>query len=92
VTEDDTPYRRKPVSVTNWLYVVDYDVPSKNESRRVMFYQAVHRMLRKHLRRDAKFASYSCYFTEDVELARKLLAVVKEHNGKGNIYKAVKVQ
>jgi hypothetical protein len=79
-------------AVTKWLYVVDYDIPSRNESKRVMFYQAVHRMLKKQLGKDVKFSTYSCYFTEDEELAKKFLEVVEEHNGKGHIYKAVKMR
>ena len=77
-------------AVTNWLYVVDYDIPSKNESKRVMFYQAVHRLLMMHLGKDVKFSTQSCYFTEDEELAKKFLEAVQRHNGKGHIYKAVK--
>ena len=77
-----------------WVYVVDYDIPTKSESRRVMFYQAVHRMLRKHLGQDVTLnkSTFSCYFTEDQELARKFLDVVKKYNGKGHIYKAVKME
>ena len=85
------------VEQVRWLYVVDYDIPSgkqrsKKESNRVMFYQAVHRMLRKHLGEDVKFSTYSCYFTEDEELAKGFLELVHKHNGKGNLYRAVKVQ
>lgn len=79
-------------AVTNWLYVVDYDLPTKSESRRVMFYQAVHRMLRKQLGKDVKFSTYSCYFTEDEELAKKFLEVVKQHEGKGHMWRAAKMQ
>jgi hypothetical protein len=80
-------------AVTHWLYVVDYDIPTKNESNRVMFYQAVHRMLKKHYGKEhVTFSSYSCYFTEDEELAKRFLEVVKQHDGKGNLYRAVKVQ
>lgn len=79
-------------AVTSWLYVVDYDIPTKSESRRVMFYQAVHRMLRKQFGKDVKFSTYSCYFTEDEELARKFLEVVQQYDGKGHVYRAVKMQ
>lgn len=79
------------------LYVVDYDIPTKNESKRIIFYQAIHRMLTKHLGQDVKFSTQSCYLTDDEELARKFLEVVKGCSGKGRIYyalpyKAVKVQ
>lgn len=79
-------------AVSSWLYVVDYDIPTKNASRRVMFYQAVHKLLMTHLGKDVKFSTQSCYFTEDEELAKKFLDVVREFQGKGHIYKAVKVQ
>ncbi len=78
--------------VYSWLYVVDYDIPTKNESRRVMFYQAIHRLLMTRLGKDVKFSTQSCYFTEDKELAEMFLAVVKKFEGKGHIYKAVKTQ
>jgi hypothetical protein len=74
------------------VYVVDYDIPTKNESRRVMFYQVVHKLLMMHLGKDVKFSTQSCYFTEDEELAKKFLQVVQRFNGKGHIYKAVKYQ
>jgi hypothetical protein len=57
-----------------------------------MFYQAVHRMLRKKLGQDVKFSTYSCYFTPDEQLAKDFLEIVYKHNGKGNLYKAVKMQ
>jgi hypothetical protein len=79
------------VSAVNWVYVVDYDIPTKNASRRVMFYQAIHKMLMMHLGKDVKFSTQSCYFTEDAELAEKFLEVVQQFNGKGHIYKAVKM-
>jgi len=80
------------MSAVSWVYVVDYDMPTKNASRRVMFYQAVHKMLMMHLGKDVKFSTQSCYFTEDEELAEKFLEVVKKFEGKGHIYKAVKMQ
>jgi hypothetical protein len=85
------------VESVNWVFVVDYDIPagkqrSKVESNRIMFYQAVHRMLRKKLGKDVKFSTYSCYFTPDEQLAKEFLEVVHKYNGKGNIYRAVKVE
>jgi len=53
---------------------------------------AVHKMLMMHLGKDVKFSTQSCYFTEDAELAEKFLEVVQQFNGKGHIYKAVKMQ
>jgi hypothetical protein len=79
------------LAAVNWLYVVDYDIPTKNASRRVMFYQAVHRLLMTHLGKDVRFSTQSCYFTEDRELAEKFLEAVKKFEGKGHIYKAVKM-
>jgi len=75
-----------------WLYVVDYDIPTKNAGKRVRFYEAVHRLFMMHLGEDVKFSTQSCYFTEDKELARKFLEVVKKFEGKGHIYKAVKME
>jgi hypothetical protein len=45
-----------------------------------------------HFGKDVEFSTQSCYFTEDEELARKFLEVVKEFEGKGHIYKAVKME
>lgn len=76
----------------NWVYVVDYDIPTKNASKRVMFYQAIHDLFMMHLGKDVKFSTQSCYFTNDEELAKKFLQVVQKFNGKGHLYKAVKMQ
>jgi hypothetical protein len=80
------------MAAVSWVYVVDYDIPTKSQSRRVMFYQAVHRILMMHLGKDVKFSTMSCYFTEDEELAKKSLELVKQFQGKGHLYKAVKMQ
>ncbi len=58
----------------------------KNASKRVMFYHAAHRMLMMHLGKDVKFSTYSCYLTEDEELAKKFLDVVQKFSGKGHLY------
>lgn len=79
-------------AVTSRLYVVDYDIPMNTASKRVMFHHAVHRMLMAHLGKDEKFSTHSCYLTEDEELAKKFLEIVQKFNGKGNLYKATKVQ
>jgi hypothetical protein len=78
--------------LANVVYVVDYDIPTVNATRRVDFYRRVHRLLRQHYGKDVKFSTYSCYFTEDNTLAKKFLELVQECNGKGHIYKAVKMQ
>jgi hypothetical protein len=80
------------VEQVKWLYVVDYDIPTKNASRRVMFYQGVHRMLKKKFGEDVKFSTYSCYFTDDPDVAKKFLEIVQKYDGKGHIYKAVKMK
>jgi hypothetical protein len=80
------------VEQVKWLYVVDYDIPTKKPSRRVMFYEAVHHLFMMHLGKDVKFSTQSCYFAEDKELAEKFLEVVKKFEGKGHIYKAVKME
>ena len=46
---------------------------------------------RQHYDKDVEFSSYSCYFTDDEDLAKKFLEVVQDYSGKGHIYKAVKV-
>ena len=51
-----------------------------------------HRILMMHLGKDIKLGSYNCHFTEAEELAKKFLEVVQQFNGKGHLYKAVKVQ
>jgi len=45
-----------------------------------------------HLGKDEKFSTYSCYLTEDKELAKKFLDVVEKFNGKGHLYKAVQMK
>ena len=87
------------VERVNWVYVVDYDIPAgkqgtKVESNRVMFYQAVHRMLKRRLKEDRslKASTKSCYFTPDEHLAKEFLEIVKKYSGKGNIYRAVKME
>jgi hypothetical protein len=80
------------VSAVNWVYVVDYDIPTKNASKRVMFYQAIHGLFMMHFGKDVKFSTQSCYFTEDEQLAKKFLDVVRRFNGKGHLYQAVKMQ
>lgn len=80
------------VESVKWVYVVDYDIPTNSPSRRVMFYHALHHMFMMHLGKDVEFSTQSCYFTEDKELAEKFLEVVKKFEGKGHLYKAVKVQ
>ena len=78
--------------LANVVYVVDYDIPTGNATRRVDFYRKVHRLLRQHYGKDVQFSTQSCYFTEDNALAKKFLELVQECNGKGHLYKAVKVQ
>jgi len=57
-----------------------------------MFYQDIHHLFMMHLGKDVKFSTESCYFTKDKKLANKFLEVVKKFEGKGHIYKTVKVQ
>lgn len=49
------------MGLENVVYVVDYDIPTKNSTKRVDFYRKVHRMLRQHYGKDVKFSSYNCY-------------------------------
>jgi hypothetical protein len=78
--------------LANVVYVVDYGIPTGNPTKRVDFYRRVHRLLREHYSKDVEFSTQSCYFTEDNELAKKFLELVRTVNGKGHLYKAVKVQ
>ena len=57
-----------------------------------MFYQEIHHLFMMHLGKDVRFSTESCYFTKDKELAGKFLELVKKFEGKGHIYKTVKVQ
>jgi hypothetical protein len=74
------------------VYVVDYDIPTRNPTRRVDFYRKVHRLLREHYGREVKFSSQSCYFTDDEDLAKKFLELAGQYSKRCNLYKAVKVR
>jgi hypothetical protein len=74
------------------VYVVDYDIPTANQTKRVDFYRKVHRLLRQHYGKDVKFSTQSCYFTEDEALAKKFLELASEYSKRCNLYKAVKMQ
>lgn len=76
----------------NLVYVVDYDIPTENATRRVDFYRKVHRLLREHYGKDVGFSTESCYFTDDAELAKEFVDLVQKFKGKGHIYRAVKMQ
>ena len=78
--------------LANVVYVVDYDIPTSNPTKRVDFYRRVHRLLREHYDKEVKFNSQSCYFTADAVLAQKLLELAGQYSKKCNLYNAVKVQ
>jgi len=80
------------MGLANVVYVVDYDIPTKNPTKRVDFYRKIHRMLRQHYGKDVEFSSMSCYFTEDEELAKKFMEIAIAYSKRCNLYKAVKVQ
>ena len=74
------------------VYVVDYDIPTENATRRVDFYRKVHRLLRERYGKEKmELSSKRCYFTHDEELAKMFLDVVKKF-GKGNMYQAKKMR
>jgi hypothetical protein len=78
------------MGLENLVYVVDYDIPTGNPTKRVDFYRKVHRLLREHYDKEhVTVSSKSCYFTTDKELAEKFLEIVKKY-GKGNLWKAEK--
>ena len=79
-------------AVSSWLYVVDYDLPTENPSRRAYFYEKIHKMLRKHFGKDVEFSSYSCYFSADEEVTKKFFAIAKEFCTRATIYKAQELQ
>jgi hypothetical protein len=80
------------MGLENVVYVVDYDIPTVNPTKRVDFYRKVHRLLRQHYGKDVKFSTQSCYFTEDQELAKKFLELVGRYSKRCHLYKAVKVE
>ena len=74
------------------VYVIDYDIPTKNPTKRVDFYRRVHRLLRAHYGKDVEFSTMSCYFTDDEALAKKFWELAGEYSKRCNLYKAVKMQ
>ena len=76
------------MSLVNWVYVVEYDLPTENEARRVYFYQKLHRKFIQAFKKPAEFSSFSCYFSEDEEAARLFFTVAKEFCTRAAMYKA----
>ena len=74
------------------MYVVEYDLPTQNASRRVYFYEKIHTMLKKHFGKDVEFSSYSCYFSEDEEVAKKFFEIAKQFCTRATIYKAQQIE
>ena len=80
------------MGLANVVYVVDYDIPTANPTKRVDFYRKVHRLLREHYGKEVKFSTQSCYFTEDEALAKKFLELGGHYSKRCNLYRAVKMQ
>ena len=80
------------MGLTNVVYVVDYDIPTANGTKRVDFYRKVHRLLREHYGKEVKFSTQSCYFTEDEALAKEILELAGQYSKRCNLYKAVKMK
>ena len=82
--------------LANVVYVVDYDIPTSNPTKRVDFYRQVHRLFREHYGKEQaekmEFSSQSCYFTEDEVLAKRFLDLAAHYSKRCNLYKAVRVQ
>jgi len=78
--------------VSNWLYVVDYDLSTENESRRVYFYQKVRTMLLKHFNKPIEFSSQSCYFSVDQEVAEKFFEIAKQFCTRATMYRAQELE
>ena len=74
------------------VYVIDYDIPTQNPTKRVDFYRKVHRLLKQHYGKDVEFSSMSCYFTEDEELAKKFLELAGQYSKRCSLYRAVKMK
>ncbi len=78
--------------VSGWLFVIDYELSTKNESRRTYFYEKVHKMLNAHFdKAHVDFSTFSCYTTPDEELAKKFYELTKEFCETATIYKAQKM-
>lgn len=76
------------------MYVVDFDLPfrkgdKKNESKRVMFYYKVHQMFREHFGKDMDLSTYSCYASDNEQVAKAFYEIAKEHCSRATLYKAV---
>lgn len=74
------------------VYVIEYDLSTENESRRVYFYEKVRRMFLKHFNQPVTFSSQSCYFTPDQELAEKFFEIVKEFATRTTMYRAEELE
>jgi hypothetical protein len=80
-------------AVSSWLYVIDYDLSTKNESRRTYFYEKVHKMLNQHFdKAHVEFSTFSCYTTPDEDLAKKFYDLTKEFCETATMYKAQKIE
>jgi predicted enzyme related to lactoylglutathione lyase len=80
------------VSLVNYVYVVEYDLPTKDPSRRVYFYQKVHRAFLKHFQKPIEFSSYSCYFSEDEQVAKMFYDIAKQFCTRVAMYKAQELE
>jgi hypothetical protein len=82
--------------LANVVFVLDYDIPTTNRTRRVDFYRQVHRLFREYYSKakaeKMEFSSQSCYFTDDEELAKKFLELASQYGKRCSLYKAVKMQ
>lgn len=81
------------MSLVNWVYVVEYDLPTSNPSRRAYFYEKVHTMLNKYYGKDkVRLSTFSCYISEDEELAKKFFGIATEFCTRATIYKAQELE
>ena len=49
-------------------------------------------MLKQHYGKDVKFSNYTCYFTEDEAIAKKVMELTAQYSKRCNLYKAVKMK
>jgi hypothetical protein len=68
------------------------DILRELDARRVYFYQKVHRAFLKHFNKPIEFSSYSCYFSEDEQVAKMFYDIAKEFCTRVAMYKAQELE
>ncbi len=68
------------------FWIVDYDIPSKEVTKK-RFYRALHKLLGVK-----KFSSLSCYILEQEAEAKAFYDIARQYAKHAHLYKGVKVQ